>query len=123
VCEGYVYEFEGGVVYVVIIEFMIGFEFIELKCGLMLCNLELMLVILVKVLLFDDDDWGFEIKWDGICVCVYIVDECVWFVVCCGIDYMFCYLELVVMVDVFGGCDVIFDGEIVVFDEFGWLSF
>jgi len=69
------------------------------------------------------DEWGYEIKWDGIRARAYIADGRVRLAARRGTDHTPRYPELAAMADVLGGREAILDGEIVAFDESGKPSF
>ncbi len=86
-------------------------------------NLEPMLATPAKVLPPDDDDWAFEIKWDGIRALAYVADGRVRLAARRGTDHTPRYPELAAMAEALGGREAILDGEIVAFDESGRPSF
>ncbi|GAA1502980.1 ATP-dependent DNA ligase [Sphaerisporangium rubeum] len=70
-----------------------------------------------------DDEWGHEMKWDGIRVLAYVEGGALRLISRNGKDVTAAYPELYPLAGAVGGRDVVLDGEIVAFDEAGRPSF
>ena len=70
-----------------------------------------------------DDEWAYEMKWDGVRAVVYLEDGAVRLFSRNDRDVSVSYPELAPMADQIGSQDVVLDGEIVAFDQHGRPSF
>ncbi|MEO3812169.1 non-homologous end-joining DNA ligase [Sphaerisporangium sp. B11E5] len=71
----------------------------------------------------EDDEWGHEMKWDGVRVLAYAEGSALRLISRNGRDVTATYPELYPLAGATGGRDVVLDGEIVAFDEAGRPSF
>ena len=70
-----------------------------------------------------DDDWAYEMKWDGVRAVAYLGDDAVRLFSRNDRDISVSYPELTAMAGPAGGPALVLDGEIVAFDQHGRPSF
>lgn len=95
------------------------FDVIGLWVG---CLVLLMLVVIVVILIVVFEIMGIvfvEYKFDGVCIQVYCYGDEVGIFMWSFVDVIYCFFEIVDIVCMLFVDDLIFDGEIFVFDEEG----
>jgi bifunctional non-homologous end joining protein LigD len=72
---------------------------------------------------FDDANWAYEMKWDGIRAIAHVSDHAVTLMARTGRDLSPGYPELQGLAAALGGHQAVLDGEIVAFGDGAWPSF
>jgi bifunctional non-homologous end joining protein LigD len=82
-----------------------------------------MLAVAAELPADDDEQWAYEMKWDGIRALAHVTDQTVTLVTRTGRDTTASYPELTGMAAAVGARRPVLDGEIVAFGEHAWPRF